>query len=75
MLLIACIAYGNFGVLLFGEVNANFRDYSTAVVTMLRIITTDFNYFELEKDSPVIAPIFFISYIMLMFLMLLVSLL
>lgn len=41
---------------------------------MLRIIITDFNYFDLEKDSPVIAPIFFMSYIMLMFLMLLVSL-
>lgn len=74
MLLIVCIAYGNFGVLLFGEKNENFRDYSMAFVTMLRIIITDFDYFDLEKDSPVIAPIFFMSYIMLMFLMLLVSL-
>lgn len=70
---ITCTAFGSFGVFLFGEVNENFRDFSTAFVTMMRIIINDFNYLDLEKDAQVIGPIFYISYVMLMFYMLLVS--
>lgn len=73
MFFITCAAYGSFGVFLFGEVNENFRDFSTSFMTMVRIIINDFNYFDLAKDSQVIGPIFYISYVMLMFYMLLVS--
>lgn len=75
---ITCTAFGSFGVFLFGEVNENFRDFSTAFVTMMRIIINDFNYLDLVfqsilLDAQVIGPIFYISYVMLMFYMLLVS--
>lgn len=73
MFFITCTALGSFGVFLFGEINQNFRDFSTAFVTMVRIIINDFTYFDLAKDSQVMGPLFYISYVILMLYMLFVS--
>ncbi|KAH8416042.1 hypothetical protein KR222_007175, partial [Zaprionus bogoriensis] len=68
--LIIITAFGNLAVMLFGADNTNFRDFSTAFVSMVRISLTDFHYFELERESPLMAPIFFLSYVMIMFFVL-----
>ncbi|KAH8371344.1 hypothetical protein KR093_007013, partial [Drosophila rubida] len=71
MFLITFTAYGNLGVLLFGGVSEYFKDFPTAFLTMVRIIVTDFNYFELEYVSPILGAIFFLSYVMIIYFVLL----
>ncbi|XP_032292289.1 polycystin-2-like protein 1 isoform X1 [Drosophila virilis] len=67
MFLIAFIAYGNLGLLLFGSENEDFRNFPTAFLTMLRLLVTDFDYFQLEHESKILGPIFFLTYILLIF--------
>lgn len=73
MLFISIAAYGSLGVFVFGGSNDNFKDFFTALLTMMRIIVRDFDYFELEAVSPFLGPIFFLTYVILIFVVLLVN--
>ncbi|XP_017836682.1 polycystin-2-like [Drosophila busckii] len=67
MFVILFIAYGELGLLLFGSDVKDFKDFSTAVLTMVRMIGGDFDYFKLETDHQILGPIFFLSYLFIMF--------
>ncbi|XP_064542477.1 polycystin-2-like protein 1 [Drosophila montana] len=70
MFLIAFYAYGNLGFLLFGATSEHFRNFPTAFLTMLRLLVTDFDYFQLEHESQILGPIFFLTYVLLIFFVL-----
>lgn len=72
MFLIVFLAFAELGVLLFGSQNGDFRDLLTSVTTMLRFILGDFDYTEIEKANRFLGPIYFISYIIFVFFILLV---
>ncbi|XP_034478646.1 uncharacterized protein LOC117784903 [Drosophila innubila] len=71
MIFITITAFGKLGVFLFGGSNENFKDLSTAFLTMVRIIFRDFDYFELEDVFYFLGPVFFLTYVMLIFFVLL----
>lgn len=51
----------------------NFSSFGIAMFTLLRTILGDFNYQEIEEANRVLAPIYFLSYIFLVFFVLMVS--
>jgi hypothetical protein len=81
-------AYAQLGFLLFGDkvcvdagcahcdwLSAQDPDYQSfykSVFTLLRLILCDFDYLTLTLCSPVLGPIYFISYVLLCFFVLLV---
>ncbi|XP_032590721.1 polycystic kidney disease 2-like 1 protein isoform X2 [Drosophila grimshawi] len=67
MFLIAFVAFANLGLLLFGGENVNFKDFPTAFITMVRMLVSDFDYFQLEEESQILGPIFFLTYVLLIF--------
>ncbi|XP_030387667.1 polycystin-2-like [Scaptodrosophila lebanonensis] len=71
MFAIVSIAYGVLGLLLFGTKNINFKDFNWSVLTTVRILVADFSYFQLEQKFPILGPLYFISYVMIMFFILL----
>ena len=71
MFLIVLVAYAQMGYVLFGSEIFDFRTFTDAVFTLVRTILGDFNYLELEKADQILGPIFFITYIFLVFLVLL----
>ena len=74
MFFIVFLAFAQLGVLLFGSQNKDFGSLFVAIVSMLRFILGDFDYHEIEKANRFLGPIYFVSYIMLVFFILLVSL-
>lgn len=73
MFMIVFLAYAQLGCLLFGATHPDFRDMATSVITLMRMFLGDFEYKLLEQANYVLGPIYFISYIMLVFFILLVS--
>ncbi|XP_055374524.1 polycystic kidney disease 2-like 2 protein, partial [Condylostylus longicornis] len=71
MFLIIFLAFVQLGLLLFGTKLEEFHNFSTTCVTMVRMILGDFNYPALEETNRFLGPIFFLSYIFLVFFILL----
>ncbi|CAH2002303.1 unnamed protein product [Acanthoscelides obtectus] len=71
MFFIVFFAFSELGYLLFGSEVENFSSFGLAMFTLLRTILGDFNYDELERADRVLAPIYFLSYIFLVFFVLL----
>ncbi|XP_055851359.1 polycystic kidney disease 2-like 1 protein [Episyrphus balteatus] len=68
---IVFVAYADLSVLLFGTTHADFRDFSSAMLTMMRMVLGDLYYSEMEEASPILGPIYFLSYILFVFFILL----
>ncbi|XP_017865444.1 PREDICTED: polycystic kidney disease 2-like 2 protein [Drosophila arizonae] len=67
MVSVAFLAFALLGMCLFGEKNSNFKNISSAFLTMLRMTAGDFNYFELAQEFPVWASLYFFTYVLFIF--------
>lgn len=70
---IVFLAYAQLGLLLFGTKHPDFRNFVTSILTMIRMILGDFQYNLIEDANRVLGPIYFLTYILLVFFILLVS--
>lgn len=71
MFMIIFIAYAQFGYLVFGQTVYNFSAFPESLFTLFRIILGDFDFHELEQANYILGPIFFITYVFLVFFVLL----
>nr|CAI5864218.1 unnamed protein product [Callosobruchus analis] len=71
MFVIVFSAYSELGYMLFGHVVEDFSNIGLAMFTLLRATLGDFQYDEIEKADKVLAPIYFLSFIYLVFFVLL----
>ncbi|KAB0800661.1 hypothetical protein PPYR_06400 [Photinus pyralis] len=67
MFVIVFFAYAELGYLLFGSQVKRFSGFITSMITLFRTVLGDFNYAELDEADRIFAPIFFISYIFVVF--------
>ncbi|EDW76502.1 uncharacterized protein Dwil_GK14630 [Drosophila willistoni] len=68
---IVFLAYAQLGLLLFGTKHPDFRNFITSILTMIRMILGDFQYNLIEEANRVLGPIYFLTYILLVFFILL----
>ncbi|XP_034670679.1 polycystic kidney disease 2-like 2 protein [Drosophila subobscura] len=68
---IVFLAYAQLGLLLFGTKHPDFHNFVTSVLTMIRMILGDFQYNLIEQANRVLGPIYFLTYILLVFFILL----
>ncbi|KAH8260837.1 hypothetical protein KR038_005076 [Drosophila bunnanda] len=68
---IVFLAYAQLGLLLFGTKHPDFRNFITSILTMIRMILGDFQYNLIEQANRVLGPIYFLTYILLVFFILL----
>ncbi|CAD6994677.1 unnamed protein product [Ceratitis capitata] len=68
---IVFLAYAQLGLLLFGNVHQDFRNFKESLLTMIRMILGDFDYDGIEAANRVLGPIYFLTYILLVFFILL----
>ncbi|XP_030557260.1 polycystic kidney disease 2-like 2 protein [Drosophila novamexicana] len=68
---IVFLAYAQLGLLLFGTKHPDFRNFVTSILTMIRMILGDFQYNLIEDANRVLGPIYFLTYILLVFFILL----
>ncbi|KAH8262915.1 hypothetical protein KR044_002021 [Drosophila immigrans] len=71
MFAIVFLAYAQLGLLLFGTKHPDFRNFITSILTMIRMILGDFQYNLIEQANRVLGPIYFLTYILLVFFILL----
>ena len=71
MFFIIFVGYAQFGYLVFGQTIYNFSTFPESLFTLFRIILGDFDFHELEKADYVLGPIYFITYVFLVFFVLL----
>ncbi|KAG5883446.1 hypothetical protein JTB14_028723 [Gonioctena quinquepunctata] len=71
MFFIIFFAFAELGYLLFGSQVDSFSSFGVAMFTLLRTILGDFDYEEIERANRILAPIYFLSYIFLVFFVLL----
>ncbi|KAJ8912075.1 hypothetical protein NQ315_000581 [Exocentrus adspersus] len=64
-------AFAELGYLIFGSQVESFSSFAVAMFTLLRTILGDFDYPEIERANRILAPTFFLSYIFLVFFVLL----
>nr|CAH7754801.1 unnamed protein product [Callosobruchus chinensis] len=64
-------AYSELGYMLFGGAVEDFSNIGSAMFTLLRTTLGDFQYEEIERADKVLAPIYFLSFIYLVFFVLL----
>ncbi|XP_026848904.1 polycystic kidney disease 2-like 2 protein [Drosophila persimilis] len=68
---IVFLAYAQLGLLLFGTEHPDFNNFVTSVLTMIRMILGDFQYTLIQQSNRVLGPIYFLTYIVLVFFILL----
>lgn len=73
MFFIVFLAYAQLGLLLFGASHPDFRDFGTSVITLMRMFLGDFEYQLIEEANYFLGPVYFITYVLLVFFILLVS--
>ncbi|KAJ8962227.1 hypothetical protein NQ318_018199 [Aromia moschata] len=71
MFFIIYFAFAEVGYLLFGSQVEHYSSFGTAMFALLRTILGDFNYAEIEQANRILAPIYFLAYIFLVFFVLL----
>ncbi|XP_050302328.1 polycystic kidney disease 2-like 2 protein [Anthonomus grandis grandis] len=71
MFFVAYFAYAELGYLVFGSEVDDFRSFGEAMFTLLRTILGDFDYGAIRQSNWIIAPIYFLSFIILVFFVLL----
>jgi len=70
MFFIIFLAYAQLGYLVFGTVVFDFYSLTESIYTLFRIILGDFNFHDLEKAHRQLGPIYFITYVFLVFFVL-----
>ena len=70
MFLIVFLGFACWGFKTFGAQLESFSTFPTTMVTLFRLVLGDFNFDELEEVRPVIGPIYFVSYVLLIFFVL-----
>ncbi|XP_033243673.1 polycystic kidney disease 2-like 2 protein isoform X1 [Drosophila miranda] len=68
---IVFVIYARLGLLLFGSNHPDFYSLVISMLTMIRMILGDFRYNLIQESDRVIGPIYFITYILLVFFILL----
>lgn len=71
MFAIVFTAYAQCGYLVFGALLRDFSTFPDSLFTLFRIILGDFDFFALEKSNPILGPIYFISFVLVVFFVLL----
>ncbi|CAG9853679.1 unnamed protein product [Phyllotreta striolata] len=71
MFFIIFFAYAELGYLLFGNQVEEFNSFHIAMFTLLRTILGDFDYQKIQEANRILAPVYFLSYIFLVFFVLL----
>merc|ERR1719183_1755520 len=70
MFFIVFLAYAQFGYLVFGPTTFGFHTFGDSVYSLFRIILGDFDFYALIRADRVVGPIFFISYVFVVFFIL-----
>ncbi|XP_060524738.1 polycystin-2-like isoform X2 [Cylas formicarius] len=71
MFFIAFLAYAELGYLVFGSQVRDFSTFGDAMFTLLRTVLGDFNYMDIHEANWVVAPVYFLTYMVLVFFVLL----
>uniref|UniRef100_A0A1I8P7R8 Uncharacterized protein n=1 Tax=Stomoxys calcitrans TaxID=35570 RepID=A0A1I8P7R8_STOCA len=71
MFFIVFLAYAQLGLLIFGTSHPDFRSFGISVVTLMRMFLGDFEYELIEKSNHILGPIYFLSYVLFVFFILL----
>ncbi|KAL1505909.1 hypothetical protein ABEB36_005358 [Hypothenemus hampei] len=71
MFFVAYLAYAELGYLVFGSETDDFRSFGQSMFTLLRTILGDFDYHKIHKANYIVAPIYFLTYIILVIFVLL----
>lgn len=61
------------GMLLFGHTHEDFFVFPIAFWSVMRMVLADFDYVAAEHANPVLAPIYFLSFILMVYFILVVS--
>ncbi|XP_013887336.1 polycystin-2 isoform X2 [Austrofundulus limnaeus] len=70
MFFIIFLAYAQLAYLVFGTQVNDFSTFQASVFTQFRIILGDFNYSEIEEANPVLGPIYFSTFVIFIFFIL-----
>ncbi|GJQ68934.1 putative calcium ion binding protein [Trypoxylus dichotomus] len=71
MFILIFVSFAQLGYLIFGSQVAEFSAFGKAMFTLLRTILGDFDYSEIEKAHRILAPLYFLLFIFLVFFVLL----
>lgn len=71
MFCIVFMAYAQLGYLLFGAQLHDFSKFHLSVFTLLRLILGDFDFDAMRQSSRIMGPVFFVSYVFVVFFILL----
>ncbi|KAF6082518.1 polycystin 2 like 2, transient receptor potential cation channel [Phyllostomus discolor] len=71
MFFIVLFAYAQLGFLLFGSQVDDFSTLQNSIFAQFRIVLGDFNFAGIQQASPVLGPIYFITFIFFVFFILL----
>jgi hypothetical protein len=70
MFFIVFLAYAQFGYLVFGPTTFGFHTFGDSIYSLFRIILGDFDFYALIRADRVIGPIYFVSYVFVVFFIL-----
>ena len=73
MFFIVFLAYAQLGLLIFGSSHPDFRAFGVSVITLMRMFLGDFEYNLIEEANQILGPIYFLTYVLFVFFILLVS--
>ncbi|XP_065358834.1 polycystin-2-like protein 2 [Calliphora vicina] len=71
MFFIVFLAYAQLGLLIFGSSHPDFREFGVSVITLMRMFLGDFDYQLIEEANHVLGPIYFLTYVLFVFFILL----
>ncbi|XP_073814721.1 polycystic kidney disease 2 isoform X2 [Musca autumnalis] len=71
MFFIVFLAYAQLGLLIFGTSHPDFRGFGIAIITLMRMFLGDFEYELIEEANHILGPIYFLSYVLFVFFILL----
>lgn len=70
MFFIVFLAYAQFGYLVFGPTTFGFHTFGDSIYSLFRIILGDFDFYALIRADRVVGPIFFVTYVFVVFFIL-----
>ncbi|KAM7361435.1 polycystic kidney disease 2 [Cochliomyia hominivorax] len=71
MFFIVFLAYAQLGLLIFGSSHPDFREFTISVITLMRMFLGDFEYQLIEEANHILGPIYFLTYVLFVFFILL----
>lgn len=70
MFLIVFFAFAQLGYLVFSSNTFGFHTFGDTIFTLFRIILGDFDFYALQQSHPVFGPIYFVTYVFVVFFIL-----